>query len=161
MAWARPTAASSSRLPGSGLHEGHHPGVVQADEVDPGDPCQAVKGGQRVHQGIGGGELAVPVGAEDQHPHGRVGGGQMAEQQQASLVGPLEVVEDQDDGLVLRDHGHQADHGGKEQEPLGVGVGGLGRRQVRDAAGQRRNQPGQFGPVGLDVGQRADPRERG
>src|ERR1039458_3979789 len=37
--------------------------------------------------------LLAPVGAEDQHPHGRVRGCQMAEQQQASLVGPLEVVE--------------------------------------------------------------------
>ena len=128
-------------VPSSGLHQGHHPGVVQADEVDPGDPVQAVEGSQRVHQGIGGGELAVPVGAEDQYPHGRVRGCQMAEQQQASLVGPLEVVEDQDDGLVFRGHGQQAHHGGKEQEPLGVGIGGLARRQVRDPAGQCRDQP--------------------
>ena len=64
----------------------------------------------------------------------------MAEQQQASLVGPLEVVEDQDDGLVFRGHGQQAHHGGKEQEPLGVGIGGLARRQVRDPAVQCRDQ---------------------
>ncbi len=146
---------------GSGLHEGHHPGVVQADEIDPSDPVQPVEGGQRVHQGICGGQLAVPVGAEDQDPHGRVGGGQMAEQQQASLVGPLEVVEDQDDGLVFRGHGQQAHHGGKEKEPLGVGVGGLARWQIRDPAVQCRDQPRELRTVDLDVGDELFRRGRG
>ena len=55
---------------------------------------------------------------------------------QTCLVGPLEVVEDDDDGLVLRHLCEQTHHGGEEQEPLGVGVGGLGGRQVRDATGE-------------------------
>ena len=45
------------------------------------------------------------------------------------------------------------DHGGEEQVALGVGVGGLRRREVRDPAGQGGHQSGQFRPVGLDMGE--------
>jgi hypothetical protein len=77
----------------------------------------------------------------------------VAEQKQAALVGPLEIVEDEDDGLFLDIVPSKTDNGGKEQEPLGVGVGGLRRWQFANATGQRGNQPGQLRPVGLDVGQ--------
>ena len=56
-------------------------------------------------------------------------------------------------GWCCRHRGQQTDHGGEEQEALGVGVGGLRRREVRDSAGQGRHQPGQFRPVFLDVGE--------
>ena len=47
------------------------------------------------------GQFAVAVGPEHEHPHGRIGCGQVKEQKQAPLVSPLEVVEDEDNGLVL------------------------------------------------------------
>ena len=59
----------------------------------------------------------------------------MAKEQQASFVSPLEVVEDEDDWLVFRHLGQKTDHGGKEQEPLGIGIGGLRRRKARNSAG--------------------------
>ena len=45
---------------------------------------------------------------------------QVAEQKQAALVGPLEIVEDEHDGLFPGDGAEKTDNGGKEQEPLGV-----------------------------------------
>ena len=66
----------------------------------------------------------------------------MAKEQQASLVGPLEVVEYEHHGLVLRHHSQQADHGGKEEEPFSVGVGRLqgGKSRMRLAkAGTSRD----------------------
>ena len=69
-------------------------------------------------------------GPEDQHTHGRIGCGQVAQQEQAALVGPLEVVEHQDERLVLTDGRQQAHHGGEQEEPLRVGVGGPGRWRV-------------------------------
>ena len=48
------------------------------------------------------------------------------------FVGPLEVVEDEDDGLFLGHRAEQTDNGGEEQEPLGVGVGGLRGWQVAE-----------------------------
>ena len=56
-------------------------------------------------------------------------------------------------GRCFRHCGQQTDHGGEEQEPLGVGVGGLRRREVRNSAGQGRNQSGEFGPMFFDVGE--------
>ena len=47
-------------------------------------------------------QLAVAVGPEHQHAHRLLGRDQVAQQQQARLVGPLQVVEHQHDRLVLR-----------------------------------------------------------
>ena len=52
-------------------------------------------------QRVGLRQLAVAIGPEDEHPHGLLGRRQVTKQQQASLVGPLEVVEDEHDGLVF------------------------------------------------------------
>ena len=57
-------------------------------------------------------------------------------------------------GWSCDDRGQETDHRGEEQVTLGVGVGGLGRRQVRDAAGQGR------APVGT-VRTRGPPRGPG
>ena len=77
----------------------------------------------------------------------------MAEEQQASGVGPLQVVEDEHDGLAFGRRRQERHHGGEEEEALGVGVGRLRCREVRDPAGQLRDQPGQLGAVRADVGQ--------
>ena len=55
-------------------------------------------------------------------------------------------------GWCCDDRGQQTDHGREEQVTLGVGVGGLRRWEVADAADQGRDQPGQFRPVDFDVG---------
>ena len=140
-------------MTGGGLHERHHAGVVEPDQLDPGDSLWRRRAASVSSERVGVGQLAVAVGPEHEQPHGLFGGGQVAQEEQAPLVGPLEVVEDQDDGLVLRHRGQQPHHGGEEQVPLGVGVGGLGRREVGDPAGQGRAPVGQLGSVGRDVGQ--------
>ena len=68
----------------------------------------------------------------------------MAQKLETARVGPLEVVEDEHDRPVRTDIRKQAHDGGEQEEALGVGVGGLGRRRVRDTADERRYQSGQF-----------------
>ena len=137
MAWARPTAWSSRRLAGDGLDEGQHPGVVQSGQIDARDAVQATEGAERLHQGIGLRELTVPKGPEHEQAACRIGRGQVPEEEEAALVGPLEVVEHHHDGLVLGGRGQQSHHGGEEEEALGVGVGGL-RRGQRQECGRTR-----------------------
>ena len=79
--------------------------------------------------------------------------GKVAQQQEAALVGPLEVVEHEHDRLVLTHRRKEAHDGGEQEEPLGVCVGSPGRRQVGDAARQGRKDSGQLGPVSGHVGE--------
>jgi hypothetical protein len=101
---------------------------------------------------VGARQLAVAIRPDHEHSYGLFDRRHVAQQKEAARVGPLEIVEDEDNGLMRRHRGQQAHHGGEEQEPFGVGVGGLRRWEVRDSAGQGRHQPGQFRAVGLDVG---------
>ena len=68
----------------------------------------------------------------------------MAQQLQAGLVRPLQVVEHQHDRLVLRHHGQQPDDRREELVALGVGVGRRRRRQPGQPA---RQAPGPTGPA--------------
>src|ERR1017187_3975499 len=128
MAWANSTASSPSR-------------------------CPAAEGGQGLDQRLGVGQFAVPIGPEHDQPHGYVGGGQVPEQLQTALVGPLEVVEHKDHRLVFANQGEQPDGGGKQEEPFGVRVGGLGGGQVRNPIGQRRDQAAQLRSVDSHMGE--------
>ena len=157
----QPDARVVERMSGGGLHELHDAGVVETDQVDPGHAGLPSERGQRLHQGVRMRELAVAVGAEDEEPQGRVGRRQVPEQQQAALVGPLEVVEHQYHWSGLADHGEQTDHGAEQEEPFGVAVRGSRRRQIGDPAGQSGDEAGQFGAVGRHVGLELGPAAHG
>ena len=58
----------------------------------------------------------------------------MPQQLHAAVVGPLEVVEDQDHGPLAGQPRQQSHHGGEQLEPLGVRVDGPERWQVRQSA---------------------------
>ena len=79
----------------------------------------------------------------------------VVEQHEARFVGPLQVVEHQDDRLLLGHRGEQADGRREQEEPLRVGVGGLRRRELRYPAGQCRHDAGELRSVRFDV--RAQP----
>ena len=143
----------SESMPGGGFHQGHHPSVVETAEIDPPDSVQPAEGGQGLDQRLGVGQFAVPIGPEHDQPHGYVGGGQVPKQLQAALVGPLEVVENKDHRLVFAHQGEQPDGGGKQEEPFGVRVGGLGGGQVRNPIGQSRDEAGQLGSVDSHMGE--------
>ena len=96
-------------------------------------------------------DLVVAEDTDQQHAHRRLPGHDVIEQHEARFVGPLQVVEHQDDGLLLGDGGEQADGRGEQQEPFRVGVGGLRRRESRDPAGECRHDAGELRPVRRDV----------
>ena len=76
----------------------------------------------------------------------------MAEQLQARLVRPLQVFQHDHDRLMLRRHDQQSHHRGEQLVTLGVSIGRRRRRQARQPAGKRRDQPGQRRTVRVDVG---------
>ena len=131
-------------VPGGGLHERHDAGVVEPGQLDARDAVLSTQRGERLEQRVGARQLAVAVGPEHEHPHRLVGRDHVAQQLQARLVGPLQVVEHEHDRLLLRHHGQQPDHRREQQVPLGVGVGRLRRRQARQPA---RQAPGPAGPA--------------
>ena len=96
-------------------------------------------------------QLGVPERTEHEHGHGLVAGDQMTEQFQAAGIGPLQIVEDEHDGLLLESLRQQSDHGSEERIPFGVGISAPRRRKVRDSGGQGRYQPSQLRPVRLDM----------
>jgi len=88
-------------LTGRGLYVGHHVVVVQPGQLDAADATLPAQRGQGVGERVGARQFAVAIGPEYKHPHGLIGRGEMPQQQQAPLVGPLKVIEHEDDGLVL------------------------------------------------------------
>ena len=94
--------------------------------------------------------LAVPERAHHGEPHGPVVGRQVPQQLHAAVVGPLEVVEDQDHGPVAGEGRQQSHHGGEELEPLGVGVDGPDRGQARQPAAERGDERAELGTPLVD-----------
>ena len=129
------------------LHQRDHARLIEPGQIDAGDARLPAEGGKRFEQRMGPGEPAVPVGGEDEHPQRLLGRAQVTQQLQAGAVRPLEVVQDEYHRLGTRDHGQEADDGGKEHVALGVGLGGSRGREVREPAPEGRDQAGQFAPV--------------
>ena len=161
MAWASATPSSSMAWPAMAsmtdtTSAGSKPG--QLDALHPAGPPQRA---QRLHQGVGDGQLAVPVRAQHDQAHRPVGGDQVAQELQAALVGPLQVVQDEDDRPLLGDPGHEVDHGGEQLVALGVRVHGPGGGNAREPSGQGRQQGGQLGALVVHHGLAARRRARG
>ena len=111
---------------------------------------------------MGLGQLTVPVGAEDEHPHALLRGDEVAEQQQAPLVRPLQVIEDQDHRLVPRTRPPATPRPTAKSRNRSVSASSaLRRREVGDAAGQGRHQIEPARSRGLRRGRGAVPRVRG
>ena len=75
----------------------------------------------------------------------------MAQQGQAGLVGPVEVLEDEHHRLVARREGQQPGNGGEQEVALGVGVIGLRRRKVDPAPREGGHEVGNRRTVLGDV----------
>jgi hypothetical protein len=113
----------------------------------------SMQGRQGVGERVGAREFAVAIGPDHEHAHGLFGRREMAQEQEAGVVGPLKIIEDQDDGLLLRHPSQQTDDGCEEEVALAVRVGRPRGREVRDSAGESRRQPRQFRSVFLNVGE--------
>ena len=77
----------------------------------------------------------------------------MLQQQQTSLVGPLQILEHKHDRLVFRCSSQEPDHCGEEQETLGVSVSGFRIGQLREPPRQGWDQRNQIRFMLFDVGE--------
>jgi hypothetical protein len=121
-------------------HQLQHLGLGQAPQRQPPHPAVAVERQHDVTQGVAG--LQVVVAGDGHHQHGRVArmAHQVAHEQQGVVVGPLEVVEDQQHRAFLGRRRHQVGHR-PEQPGTAVGArrpaGGVQRWQHRRQLGPR------------------------
>ena len=93
-------------------------------------------------------ELSGADGGDDQQPGARHLPGHVGEQRQGVGVGPLHVVEDEDEPGVLGDRGEEARDGVEEREP----VARRARRAARErAARPHRGRPGRGRPIRPDI----------
>ena len=127
-------------ISGEGLHERDDTGVVESAELQTGDARVPLDITERLAEGACVRELVVAEDAHQQHAHRRLPGHDVIEQHEARIVGPLQVVEHQDDRLLLGDGGEQTDGRREQQEPFRVGVGGVRRRESRQPAGKCRHE---------------------
>ena len=154
-AWASPTPSVIEIVAGGRLHEGEHPGVVQAGELDAAHSGFAAQRGQGLGQRVGARELRVAIGADDEQTQGCGVGHHVTQHLEAGLVRPLQVVEHQHEWLVLSRLGEQPDHGVVEEVALGFRVGALGRRQFPETLAQGGDDLGQFGAEGCTWARKA------
>ena len=96
---ASPAPSSAKIVTGRGLHEGEHAGVVETAQFEVAHPRLASKRGQRLGQGIGDARGRNP--GRSRTTSSRIDCArldQLAQQLEAGLVGPLQVVEHQHHG---------------------------------------------------------------
>ena len=90
-------------------------------------------------------------------PASRAGGGASAS---VGRVGPVQVVEDEQDRGVSGAPVQQLDRGAEEQVALGLGVGRLGQRDVVERGREPGDEPGELAAVHGRRGRGAGPRAR-
>ena len=95
----------------------------RASQIDPRDGRDATEGGQRLPHRVVSLQLVASEGAHDEEA-GRVRDGRQAPEQRGRAgIGPVEIVEEQDDGRVLAQAGQQVGDRREQQEALGLDVG--------------------------------------
>ncbi len=148
-------------------HEGRDLVLAEAGEPQAHD----VLGAPQVGQGVGelGRDVGVGVPERGRHEHAHVGrgAGQVAQQEQRRPVGPVAVLEHQEQRLAAAGGGQQLGHRGVQPVTLGVRIGLRRSGQARDPVGQVRQQPGELvagaaevGPEGVRVARADEPVER-
>ena len=138
-------------VPSRGLEEGDDAGIVETGERDLAHPRLSPESDQGGGERVGVGELRAAIGADDEEPDGVVARHQETEELEARLVGPLEVVEHEDQDLGLRHLAQQTDGGAQEEVALGVRIGALPDRELAQSLAEGGHHPGQLGTVGVDV----------
>ena len=138
------------RVTGDRFHHLDHTRVIEPCELDTGDSVLSMQEGQCLEQRMRARQLTIPIRPERQQPQRLLRRDHVTPQLQAGFVRPLQVVEYQDDRPMLGHHPQQPDHRGEEEEALGLGIGGLRRRKLRQPLSQGRDQPGQLRSVHVE-----------
>ena len=136
---------------GRPLHVGHDVPVVETRQGEALHAGQAVQLGEDVGQGVVGREVGLAVVADDEQAGVARAVRQVPEQAQGRLVGPLEVVEHEQDRCLLGHLGEHSVHRGIQEVAVGIGVGGRGR-ELGEPPLQAGQQAHEACSVAVDVG---------
>jgi hypothetical protein len=117
--------------------------VGEAGEAEPDDVVGAAEVGERLRERPGHVGLRVAEGGQQQHPRIARRAGEMAQEQERRRVGPVPVLEHEQDRPAAEPH-EQVGHRGVQPVALGVRIGVDRRRQMPDAGGEVRDQPRQL-----------------
>ena len=138
-------------VPGGLLHEGDDPGVVEALQMSGRDSWLPEQAAQGFGERMGGRELPVAVGAEDEETGGRGVGHHVSQELKARLVCPVQVIEHQEHRSLDARHLQEADSGRIQEVALGVGIGALGRRKIPQSLLEGGHQADKLAAMGGDV----------
>ena len=105
-------------------------GSARPVELQPPQRALAAQVADQLVQRVAVGDLALAVGAEEQHPPRRGRAHEVAQQLQRRPVGPVQVVEDEHDRRLGADLADQRGDGVEEAEALRVGLGAGDRPSV-------------------------------
>ena len=123
----------------------------QLAALDLGEPTQGNAGherlaaqvGEQIGQRMVAAEPDVSVADHDEQPGVCGRAHEVPQQEHRRLVGPVQVVEHEHRGPGGGDPGDQRGDGLEEAVPLGLGIGGRGRRRFGHAAEELRERAGQ------------------
>ena len=90
----------------------------EAAELDAGERVVATEVGEKLGERVGAGEVALAIRPDDEHGRGPLVPEHVAQQEDGRLVGPVQVVEHQEEGMGLGGHVEQG--GDALEEPIAL-----------------------------------------
>ena len=105
----------------------------EAAELEAGEAVVAAEVGEHLGEGVGAGKVALAVGADDEHGGGPPVPKQVAQHEQGRLVGPVQVVEDEQHRARLGGQVEQLGH--TLEEPVALHLDVTSRRRRPDGPG--------------------------
>ena len=139
-------------VPGRSFHQREHILGVKAGELDSLHALLAVKVGQQRRQRMIAREIGVTVGPHHHHRHRGARRDDVAQQRQRRRIGPVQVIEDQQQRLLLARSFQQARDSGVEQVALCLRVALARGGQLGHAIAQGGHQARQVAAETLHMG---------
>ena len=127
---------------GRGLYQFEDLVVSQTTEVDPVHRRLAMQIGQEHGERMARPQVTRPVRSHDQAPEVRTGSEEVTKEREARGIGPLQVVQDDEDRSVRTGQLERGGDGLDQEELLGVRFG-LHRLLSREKSGVGRQEPGE------------------
>ncbi len=131
--------------------------VGEPPEPDPNDTLRSIDVDERLRELGGDVRLGVAKGRNDQHPCRGARADEVPDEEQRRRVGPVQVLEHEQDGRLGRDTDEELGHRGVEAQPLGVRVGGRPSPRAGGTRAELRDEPCEVdrrGAEGVENGRR-------